>query len=59
VADPEVAERLKQSYPESKHAVWHPSENGEQPDQIASLLKPSVVRGDFGESKARDFARAI
>ncbi len=56
VADPEAAGRLRESYPESKWAVWYPGQNG---DLIASILRPTVVRGDFGKPRIRDFARAM
>ena len=59
VGDLEVAARLRESYPESKLAVWHPCENGEVPELILSLIAPTVVRGDFGESQERDLARAM
>jgi hypothetical protein len=59
VADVEVASRLKECYPESKLALWNPGDTGELPDLIDSLLGPTVVRGDFGESEERDFARAM
>ncbi|MES2921941.1 MAG: hypothetical protein V4819_10350 [Verrucomicrobiota bacterium] len=59
VGDPTAAARLRECYPDSKLAVWHPGENGEVPDLILSLLRPTVVRGDFGESEERDLARAM
>lgn len=59
VADSELAERLKDFYPESKRVMWDPQANGDLPHLIGSILKPKVVRGEFGESDARDFARAI
>ncbi len=59
VGDPEVVARLRESYPTSKLAVWHPAENGDVPDKILSLLRPTVLRGDFGGAVEPDFAQAI
>jgi hypothetical protein len=61
VGDPEVAERLRECYPDSKLAVWHPRENGELPAHINSLLRPTVVAAEFGETgkKRRGLARAM
>jgi hypothetical protein len=59
VGDQEVAARLQECYPESNLAVWHPSEDGEVPELMLSLLRPTVVRGDFGQPEERDLARAM
>ncbi|MES2657166.1 MAG: hypothetical protein V4689_01040 [Verrucomicrobiota bacterium] len=59
VADADAMDRLREVYPDSQLAVWHPGETGEVPDPILSLLRPTVVHGTFGESSERDFARAI
>ncbi len=59
VADPEVADRLKEFYPESILAVWDPSNRKELPDLISTLLKPKVVQGAFGESDHPDLAKAM
>ncbi|HEX7261978.1 MAG TPA: hypothetical protein VF258_09200 [Luteolibacter sp.] len=59
VADPAVAERLKECYPQSNIAVWDPGADGGLPDSISSLFKPSVVRWDFGQPQKRNFARAM
>ncbi len=60
VGDPALADRLKAHYPDSKLALWDPSETVELPEQILSLLRPTVIRGDFGGSdNDQDFAQAI
>lgn len=59
VGDAEAAARLRECYPDSKLAVWHPGENRAVPDEILSLLRPTVVGGAFGESEERDYARAM
>jgi hypothetical protein len=56
VLDHEVMDRLKAFYPESKLALWDPREKGNLTD---SLLKPTVIRGDFGECEERELARAM
>lgn len=48
IADPALVELLKECYPESSLAVWDPGEDSEIPARIASLLRPTVVRGEFG-----------
>ena len=59
VGDPLVADRLKECYPESKLALWDPRENSGFPELIASLIRPKVVRGDFGEPQALELAHAM
>ncbi len=56
VADSEAAECLRRAYPESRSAVWHPGQNG---DLIASLLQPTLVRGNFASFRDDDLAHAI
>lgn len=58
VADPAVAARLRECYPESKLALWDPGGIGELPHAILTL-RSSVIRGEFGESNERNFARAM
>lgn len=59
VADPELEEQVKDFYPEAKRAVWDPRASGDLPELIGSILKPKVVRGDFGEQDTLNFAQAI
>ena len=55
VMDAEAMDRLKASYPESKLAMWDPREQSD----LISLLKPTVIRGDFGERDEQALARAM
>jgi hypothetical protein len=60
VADPSVADRLKECYPGSKLAVWDPGGKGKLPELIASLLRSTtVVRCAFGEPQESKFAHAM
>lgn len=59
VAGPELAERIKDVYPESKLVMWDPKTNEDLPELIGSIMKPKVVRGDFGEAEEENFAQAI
>ncbi|GAA5121812.1 hypothetical protein JIN84_01225 [Luteolibacter yonseiensis] len=56
VMDPEAMDSLRTFYPDSRTAVWDPREKN---DFIDSLLKPTVIRGDFGEHESRELARAM
>ena len=53
VADPELADRLKICYPDSRLAVWNPAESDELPEAIAALLNLT------NETAEQDFARAM
>ncbi len=59
VADPEVADRLKEFYPESALAIWDPNNREDLPNLLASLLKPKVIQGTFGETKSGELAQAM
>jgi hypothetical protein len=59
VADANLAERLKDFYPESKLVTWDPQASKDLPELIGSIEKPKVVRGEFGEAESGNFAQAI
>lgn len=59
VADHEVADRLKEVYPDSHLAVWDPKDESQLPELIATLLNPTMVRGSFGKAEAPDLAKAV
>jgi len=59
VGDPQAADRLKETYPDSRSALWDPEAEAYLPDLFVSLLSPTLVRGDFGPADDRDLARAI
>lgn len=59
VADPQVADRLRACYPESRLAVWHPGENDAVPDLKLSLLGPVMVRDGYGGADESELARAM
>ncbi len=59
VADTEAAERLKETFPTSKLEVWDPEEELHLPEVLITLLRPTVVRGDFQLTDRPDLARAM
>ncbi len=60
VADePEAADRLKEHYPSSRIEAWDTEDELRLPELLVSLLRPTVVKGDFGTPTQGDFARAM
>ncbi len=59
VADPRIADLLRTAYPESKLAIWDPEDEWHIPDVLVSLLRPTIVQGDFNSPKKAEFAHAM